>query len=359
MGQWISFQTLSFISLTTSSWSRISLRTATWCVSSTTSLWRRSSSSHRLIDFCFFLFFFFRDLVDANEVVTFLSHNFVSHRSVRILVCARLIKSTKREMIRPKSWSVERSAECTKWEFHINWNLMRRRVQTSVGAQTGRTSFIDVVEEGLVDVFLIASYQISLFHDRSQGERLVQKMCNSPWHDKFLRDSHEMQSWRRTDTNLQSYSHYSIATGWMSIWKTTGSAWRVVGFPVWFKAHCTTRQHSWSNLACLVWTMSHRIHLLRFCTAPFCRSSATWCSDEFTLGQSKLVLPVSVVVLQSGADHVSWVSASGLYVGLYRRRWCVLRWGIIRTLQHVVLPLGSSVLPQHRRIADVEHESQQ
>ena len=41
-------------------------------------------------------------------------------------------------------------------------------------------------------------------------------------------------------------------------WKAAGSARRVVWFPAWFQPHCTTRQCSCGNLACLVWTMSHQ-----------------------------------------------------------------------------------------------------
>ena len=78
----------------------------------------------------------------------------------------------------------------------MDWDPVRRRVQAALGAQAGRTSFIDAVEEELVDAFLIAPDQARLFCGKSQGQTLVWKACNSRC-DKFPHGSHEMQSWRR------------------------------------------------------------------------------------------------------------------------------------------------------------------
>ena len=100
-------------------------------------------------------------------------------------------------MSRPKPWPAERPSGCRKRERDLDWDPVRRRVQAAAGAQAGWTSFIDAVEEELVDAFLIAPEEADAFCGRSQGQKLVWKACKSPWCDKFPRGSYEMQSWRR------------------------------------------------------------------------------------------------------------------------------------------------------------------
>ena len=50
---------------------------------------------------------------------------------------------------------------------------MRRRVQAAFGAQAGWASFINAVEEELVDAFLKAPDEAGAFCGRSQGQKLV------------------------------------------------------------------------------------------------------------------------------------------------------------------------------------------
>ena len=71
----------------------------------------------------------------------------------------------------------------------------RRCVQGTVRARTERTSFIDASEKH--DSFLIVLDVAGSFHGRSQGQQLIGQTCKCPWRDKFPRDSHETQSWRR------------------------------------------------------------------------------------------------------------------------------------------------------------------
>ena len=148
--------------------------------------------SHRVTDF----FVLSRDLAGACEATTHLSHHITHHRPVRILVSTRLIQPRTRVINRPKPWPAT-PAGCRKRDVDMDWDPVRRRVQAAVGAQAGWTSFIDAVEEELVDAFLIVPDQARLSCVRSQDQTLAWKAINSPWCDKFPRGSHEMQSWRR------------------------------------------------------------------------------------------------------------------------------------------------------------------
>ena len=85
-------------------------------------------------------------------------------------------------------------------------------VQGAARAQTGWTSFIDAVEEELVDTFLIAPDAAGPFRGRSQGQKWVWQACKTLWCDKVPRNVHEMQSWRRKVEHLQTHSHCPTAT---------------------------------------------------------------------------------------------------------------------------------------------------
>ena len=149
--------------------------------------------SHRVTDF----FVVSRDLAGVCEAITHVSQHIAPHRPVRIVVSTRLIQPKKRVMSRPKPWPAERPSGCRKREHDLDWDPVRRLVQAAAGAQAGCTSFIDAVEEELVDAFLMALEEADAFRGRSQGQKLVWKACKSPWCDKFPCGGYEMQSWRR------------------------------------------------------------------------------------------------------------------------------------------------------------------
>ena len=78
-----------------------------------------------------------------------------------------------------------------------------------------------------------------------------------------------------------------------------GPARRVVGFPAWLLAHCTSRQYSWGSFARLVWSISHPGPISCFSAQIHCCcSSAACCCDRACAEAAKLDLSVSVAVLQ-------------------------------------------------------------
>ena len=127
--------------------------------------------SHRVTDF----FVVSRDLAGVCEAITHVSQHIAPHRPVRIVVSTRLIQPKKRVMSRPKPWPAERPSGCRKREHDLDWDPVRRLVQAAAGAQAGCTSFIDAVEEELVDAFLMALEEADAFRGRSQGQKLVWK----------------------------------------------------------------------------------------------------------------------------------------------------------------------------------------
>ena len=97
-------------------------------------------------------------------------------------------------MSTPKPWPADRPSGCRKRERELDCAAVSRQPQER---RRGWTSFIDAVEEELVDAFLIAPDEVGEFCGRSQCQKLVWKACKSPSCDKFLCGSYEMQSWRR------------------------------------------------------------------------------------------------------------------------------------------------------------------
>ena len=64
--------------------------------------------------------------------------------------------------MRPKPWPPVRPSGCRRLECDFDW-----------GKRAGRTSFIDVAKEELVDAFFIAPGVAGALRGRSQGQKLV------------------------------------------------------------------------------------------------------------------------------------------------------------------------------------------
>ena len=94
---------------------------------------------------------------------------------VRPVVATWLIQPKKRVLNGPKPWLAVRPSGCQRLECDLDWDAVRRRVEEAVGAQAGWTSFIDTVEEELIDAFLIALDVGDAFRGRSQGQKLVRQ----------------------------------------------------------------------------------------------------------------------------------------------------------------------------------------
>ena len=105
--------------------------------------------SHRVIDF----FVVSRDLAGAREATTHISRHIAPHRPVRIVVSTLLTQPKRRVMSRPELWPAERPSGCWKREHDLEWDPVRQRVQAAARAQAVWTSFIDALEEELVDAF--------------------------------------------------------------------------------------------------------------------------------------------------------------------------------------------------------------